>query len=127
MTVPGYMGQPPHQLASEFINGWKIFRQQFDESLKLPNLEEEREKQFLQFKIQLLDRSKRLELITDKKWSLHGKIKALLNNLQSLDFYRQESVIFHDNSNNLWHDVFVEAQKQMAELHRQSDREAEEG
>jgi hypothetical protein len=121
------MGQPPHQLAAEFINGWKVFRTRFDEALKAPNLEEETEKQFLQFKIQLLERSKRLELITEKHWSLHGKIRSLLNNLQSLDFYRQESVIFHDNTNNTWHDIFVESQKLMAELHRKAEAEAEEG
>jgi hypothetical protein len=53
-------------------------------------------------------------------------VKGLLNNLQSLDYIRQESIIFHDNMNNQWHDLFIQSQKMAAIFSRQAHEEAQE-
>ena len=126
MTLPGYVGPPANQLAQEFIKGWSVLHERFDGCLKLPNLDEEADLSFLELKVQLLERSRVINTITEGQWGIHNKIKGLLNNLQSLDYVRQESIIFHDNMNNQWHDLFIQGQKMAAIFSRQDQEEAQE-
>lgn len=125
MTLPGYMGPPAHQLAEEFIKGWRVLHERFDGCLKAPNLEEGTDLSFLELKVQLLGRSRIIDTVTEGEWGVHNKIKGLLNNLQSLDYIRQESIIFHDNMNNQWHDLFIQSSKMAAIFTRQAEEEAE--
>jgi hypothetical protein len=127
MTLEGYIGPPLPQQAREFIAGWRAFRERFVSGLELPSLDDETEKQFLQLKTQILSRSRVIDLVSEGEWGLHNKIKGILNNLQSLDFFRQESVIFHDNMNNQWHDVFIQASKVGAIFQHKAEEEEQEG
>lgn len=127
MTLQGYIGPPLAQQAREFIAGWRAFRERFVSALELPSLDDETEKQFLQLKTQILSRSRVIELVSEGKWGLHNKVKGQLNNLQSLDFFRQESVIFHDNMNNQWHDVFIQASKVVSFFQQMAEEEEMEG
>jgi len=126
MTYPGYVGPPAHQLVQEFINGWRVLHERFTSSLKLPSLEEELDLQFLELKTQLVQRSRVIDLVTEKAWGLHNKIKGLVNSLQSLDHFRQESIIFHDNMGNQWHDISIQASKMAAIFLQRAQEEAQE-
>jgi len=127
MTLEGYVGPPLTQQAREFIGGWRVFRERFTAALELPSLDDETEKLFLQLKTQVVQRSRVIDLVSEGKWGLHNKVKGILNNLQSLDFFRQETVIFHDNMNNQWHDVFIQASKVAAIFQQQAEEEEQEG
>lgn len=123
MTLEGYMGPPPHHLAQEYVQGWSSFRERIEEGIASPNLDDQAEARFLALKVQLLHRSRIIDLVTEGDWGLHGKVKGLLNVCQSLDYLRQESQIIHDSIRNQWHDLFIQVSKTVAVFQNKAEAE----
>jgi hypothetical protein len=123
MTLEGYIGPPPHHLAQEFSKGWSAFRERIEEGIASPNLDDQAENRYLTLKVQLLHRSRIIDLATEGSWGLHGKIKGLFNTCQSLDFIRQESSIIHDSIRNQWHDLFIQVSKSIAVFQEKAEAE----
>jgi len=114
VALASYKNKPLHQLAQEFIQAWQEFRVQFSKSLQMPNLSDETENQFFKIKTEIVKRSRIVQEVSGGKWGVHEKVKGLLNTCQSLDYLRQETQILHDSIDNQWHDVFIQATKQVA-------------
>jgi len=114
VVLESYVGPPPHELAKEFVNMWRAYREAVEEGIKMPSLPEDKENRFLMMKSQIIQKSRVLVIVTEKKWGIHDKVRNIMNMTQSLDFVRQESQIFHDNFRNQWHDSYIQASKSVA-------------
>ncbi len=114
MVLETYVGPPPHELAKEFVNMWRVMRETMEDGLKMPNLTDENENRFLMIKAEVIKKSRVIQIVTEGKWGIHEKVKGLLNTCQSLEFIRQETQIFHDSMRNQWHDSYIQASKAVA-------------
>ncbi len=114
MVLETYVGPPPHEVAKEFVNMWRVLREAIEDGLKMPNLTDETETRFLLIKAEIVKKSRILQIITEGKWGIHDKAKGLLNVCQSLEYIRQETQIMHDSIRNQWHDNYIQASKSVA-------------
>ena len=114
MVFETYVGPPPHELAKEFVNMRRIFRETIEEAIKMPNLSDEFENRFLMMKAQIIQKSRVIQTVTEGKWGIHDKVKYLVNTCQSLEYIRQETQIMHDSIRNQWHDSYIQASKSVA-------------